>query len=103
MKHNHARPRTIVGVKKDGKVAIAGDGQVTLDKTVMKKHGPRRSGGSTRARCWPAFAGSAADAMALADRFEAKLEASNGNLQRAVIEFAKEWRSDRVPAAASRR
>ena len=86
---------TIIGVKRDGKVAIAGDGQVTLDKTIVKStakkirrlhHGTVLSG----------FAGGAADAQALADRFEAKLEAAGGNLRRAVIDFAKEWRSDRV-------
>ena len=86
---------TIVGVKKDGKVAIAGDGQVTLDKTVMKNTA-KKIRRLYQGKVLAGFAGSAADAMALADRFEAKLEASNGNLQRAVIEFAKEWRSDRV-------
>jgi len=86
---------TIVGVRKDGKVAIAGDGQVTLDKTVMKNTA-RKIRRLYQGKVLAGFAGSAADAMALADRFEAKLEASNGNLQRAVIEFAKEWRSDRV-------
>ena len=86
---------TIVGVRKDGKVAIAGDGQVTLDKTVMKNTA-RKIRRLYQGKVLAGFAGSAADAMALADRFEEKLEASNGNLQRAVIEFAKEWRSDRV-------
>jgi len=86
---------TIVGVRKDGKVAIAGDGQVTLDKTVMKNTA-KKIRRLYQGKVLAGFAGSAADAMALADRFEAKLEASNGNLQRAVIEFAKEWRSDRV-------
>ena len=86
---------TIVGVRKDGKVAIAGDGQVTLDKTVMKNTA-KKIRRLYQGKVLAGFAGSAADAMALADRFEAKLEASSGNLQRAVIEFAKEWRSDRV-------
>ena len=86
---------TIVGVRKDGKVAIAGDGQVTLDKTVMKNTA-KKIRRLYQGKVLAGFAGSAADAMALADRFEAKLESSNGNLQRAVIEFAKEWRSDRV-------
>jgi ATP-dependent HslUV protease subunit HslV len=86
---------TIVGVKKDGKVAIAGDGQVTLDKTVMKNTA-KKIRRLYQGKVLAGFAGSAADAMALADRFEAKLEAANGNLQRAVIDFAKEWRSDRV-------
>ncbi len=86
---------TIVGVKRDGKVAIAGDGQVTLDKTVMKNTA-KKVRRLYQGKVLAGFAGSAADAMALSDRFEAKLEAANGNLQRAVIDFAKEWRSDRV-------
>ena len=86
---------TIVGVRRDGKVAIAGDGQVTLDKTVMKNTA-KKIRRLYQGKVLAGFAGSAADAMALADRFEAKLEAANGNLQRAVVDFAKEWRSDRV-------
>ncbi len=86
---------TIVGVKRDGKVAIAGDGQVTLDKTVMKNTA-RKIRRLYQGKVLAGFAGSAADAMALADRFEEKLESASGNLPRAVIEFAKEWRSDRV-------
>jgi ATP-dependent HslUV protease subunit HslV len=86
---------TIVGVKRDGKVAIAGDGQVTLDKTIMKSTA-RKIRRLYDGKVLTGFAGSAADAQALSDRFEAKLEASNGNLRRAVIDFAKEWRSDRV-------
>ncbi len=86
---------TIVGVKKGGHVAIAGDGQVTLDKTVMKNTA-RKIRRLYQNKILAGFAGSAADAQALADRFETKLEATNGNLRRAVIEFAKEWRSDRV-------
>jgi len=86
---------TIVGVKRNGKVAIAGDGQVTLDKTIMKSTA-RKIRRLYQDKVLTGFAGSAADAQALADRFEAKLEASNGNLRRAVIDFAKEWRSDRI-------
>jgi ATP-dependent HslUV protease, peptidase subunit HslV len=86
---------TIVGVKRHGKVAIAGDGQVTLDKTVMKSTA-RKIRRLYDGKVLTGFAGSAADAQALADRFESKLEAANGNLRRAVIEFAKEWRSDRI-------
>jgi ATP-dependent HslUV protease subunit HslV len=86
---------TIVGVKKNGHVAIAGDGQVTLDKTVMKNTA-RKIRRLYQNKILAGFAGSAADAQALADRFETKLEATNGNLRRAVIDFAKEWRSDRV-------
>ena len=86
---------TIVGVKKNGHVAVAGDGQVTLDKTVMKNTA-RKIRRLYQNKILAGFAGSAADAQALADRFESKLEATNGNLRRAVIDFAKEWRSDRV-------
>jgi ATP-dependent HslUV protease subunit HslV len=86
---------TILGVKRDGKVAIAGDGQVTMDKTIFK-HSAKKIRRMYQNKILAGFAGSAADAQALAERFEAKLEASSGNLKRAVIEFAKEWRSDRV-------
>jgi len=86
---------TIVGVRRNGKVAIAGDGQVTLDKTIMKSTA-RKIRRLYDGKVLTGFAGSAADAQALADRFEAKLESNNGNLRRAVIDFAKEWRSDRV-------
>jgi len=86
---------TILGVRRDGKVAIAGDGQVTFDKTIIK-HGARKVRRLYQGKILAGFAGSAADAQALADRFEEKLEATNGNLKRAVIDFAKEWRTDRV-------
>lgn len=86
---------TIVAVRRDGKVAIAGDGQVTLDKTVMK-HGARKvrrvAGGSIIA----GFAGSAADGITLLEKFEAKLSASGNNLMRAAVELAKDWRQDRA-------
>lgn len=86
---------TIVGVRRDGQVALAGDGQVTLEHTVMK-HGARKIRRMYNGRVLAGFAGSVADAQALADKFEGKLEQSAGNLRRAVIEFAKEWRTDRV-------
>jgi ATP-dependent HslUV protease subunit HslV len=86
---------TILAVKRDGKVAIAGDGQVTMDKTIFK-HSAKKIRRMYQNKILAGFAGSAADAQALAERFEAKLESSSGNLKRAVIEFAKEWRSDRV-------
>jgi ATP-dependent HslUV protease subunit HslV len=86
---------TILAVRRDGKVAIAGDGQVTMDKTIFK-HTAKKIRRMYQNKILAGFAGSAADAQALAERFEAKLEASSGNLKKAVIEFAKEWRSDRV-------
>ena len=86
---------TIVGVRRNGQVALAGDGQVTLEHTVMK-HGARKIRRMHGGRVLAGFAGSVADAQALADKFEGKLEQSAGNLRRAVIEFAKEWRTERI-------
>ena len=86
---------TIVGVRRNGQVALAGDGQVTLEHTIVKA-GARKLRRMYQGRVLAGFAGSVADAQALADKFEGKLEQSAGNLRRAVIEFAKEWRTDRV-------
>jgi len=86
---------TIVAVKKDNKIAIAGDGQVTLDNTIMK-HTARKVRRLYDDKVLVGFAGSVADAQTLADKFEAKLREAHGNLKRAVIEFAKEWRTDRI-------
>jgi len=86
---------TILAVRKDGKVAIAGDGQVTLGNTVMKKGAVkvRRMGdGNVLA----GFAGSTADAFTLFEKFESKLEQYRGNLARAAVELAKDWRPDKV-------
>jgi len=86
---------TILAVRKDGKVAVAGDGQVTLGNTVMKKGAVkvRRMGdGNVLA----GFAGSTADAFTLFEKFEAKLEQYRGNLARAAVELAKDWRTDKV-------
>ena len=89
------RATTIVAVRRDGKVAMAGDGQVTMENTVVK-HSARKIRRMYQNKVIAGFAGSVADAQALADRFEAKLEASSGNLTRAAIEFAKDWRTDRI-------
>ena len=86
---------TIVGVKRNGRVAVAGDGQVTLQTTILKGTA-RKVRRMYQGRVLAGFAGSVADAQSLADKFESKLEQSGGNLKRAVIEFAKEWRTDRV-------
>lgn len=86
---------TIVGVRRNGQVALAGDGQVTLENTVLKQSA-RKIRRMYQGRVLAGFAGSVADAQALADKFETKLEQAGGNLRRAVIEFAKEWRTDRV-------
>ena len=89
------RSTTIVAVRRDGKIAMAGDGQVTVDKTVMK-HGARKvrriAGGAIIA----GFAGSAADGITLLEKFEAKLAAAGNNLMRAAVELAKDWRQDRA-------
>lgn len=86
---------TIIAVKRDGKVAMAGDGQVTSGNTIMK-HSARKVrflyGGNVLA----GFAGAAADAFTLFEKFEAKLDEYKGNLKRAAVELAKDWRMDRV-------
>jgi ATP-dependent HslUV protease subunit HslV len=89
------RSTTIIAVKREGLVALAGDGQVTAGQTVLK-HGARKVRRLYQNRVIAGFAGSVADAQALSDRFESKLEGSSGNITRAAIEFAKDWRTDRV-------
>jgi ATP-dependent HslUV protease subunit HslV len=86
---------TIVGVCRNGQVALAGDGQVTFQATILKA-GAKKVRRMYQGKVLAGFAGSVADAQSLADKFEGKLEQSNGNLRRAVIEFAKEWRTDRM-------
>ncbi|PYO93182.1 MAG: HslU--HslV peptidase proteolytic subunit [Gemmatimonadetes bacterium] len=93
MKRIHST--TILSVRRDGKVAIGGDGQVTVGETVMKANANKvrtLKGGKILA----GFAGAAADAFTLFDKFEEKLERYPTNLPRAAVELAKDWRSDRV-------
>jgi ATP-dependent HslUV protease subunit HslV len=85
---------TIICVRKDGKVAIASDGQVTLGETVIK-HGAKKIRRLYNDKILAGFAGSSADSFALFARFEAKLEQFHGNLSRAAVELAKDWRTDR--------
>jgi len=85
---------TIVCVRRDGKVSVAGDGQVTVGTTVMK-HGAAKVRRLYHDKIIAGFAGSAADAFALFSRFEAKLEEYRGNLERSVVELAKDWRMDK--------
>ncbi len=85
---------TIICVRKKGKVAIAGDGQVTLGDTVIK-HGAKKIRRLYSDKILAGFAGSSADSFALFARFEAKLEQFHGNLSRAAVELAKDWRTDR--------
>ena len=89
------RATTILAVRRDGKLAIGGDGQVSVGDTVAKAHAVK-----VRAlkdgRVLAGFAGSAADALTLFEKFEEKLERFPGNLPRAAVELAKDWRSDRM-------
>jgi ATP-dependent HslUV protease subunit HslV len=85
---------TVCCVRRDQQVALAGDGQVTLGNTVMKA-GARKVRRMYHDRILAGFAGSSADGLALFTRFEAKLEGFNGNLHRAAVELASEWRTDR--------
>jgi len=85
---------TIICVRKKGKVAIASDGQVTLGDTVMK-HGAKKLRRLYNDKILAGFAGSSADSFALFSRFESKLEQYHGNLSRAAVELAKDWRTDR--------
>ncbi len=89
------RGTTIVAVKHKGKVTVAGDGQVTLDVTVMK-HGARKVRRLYHDEVIVGFAGTTADAFTLFDRFDSKLEQYNGNLLRAAVELTKDWRTDRI-------
>ncbi|HEX7708276.1 MAG TPA: ATP-dependent protease subunit HslV [Thermoanaerobaculia bacterium] len=85
---------TVVCIRRDGTVAMAGDGQVTVGNTVMK-HGAAKVRRLYNGRILAGFAGSAADAFALFSRFEAKLEEYRGNMERSVVELAKDWRMDK--------
>ena len=85
---------TIVAVRRDGRAAMAGDGQVSLGQTVMKGKA-RKVRRVADGRIVAGFAGASADAFTLLDRFEAKLKEHSGSLPRAAVELAKDWRTDR--------
>ena len=89
------RSTTVLCVRRDGKVVMAGDGQVTFGHEVIKGTA-RKLRRLYNDKIIAGFAGSTADAFALFSRFESKLEQFNGNLPRSVVELAKEWRTDRV-------
>ena len=91
----HIRGTTILAIKKDQRITIAGDGQVTLD-TMILKHGARKVRRLYDDNVIVGFAGATADAFTLFGRFDAKLEQYNGNLLRAAVELTKDWRTDRV-------
>ena len=86
---------TIVSVRRDGHVAIGGDGQVSLGNTVMKGNA-RKVRRLYNGKVIAGFAGGTADAFTLFERFEAKLEMHQGHLMRAAVELAKDWRTDRM-------
>lgn len=85
---------TIVAVRRDGRVAVAGDGQVTLDDTIVKATA-RKVQALADGEVLAGFAGSVADAMTLLDKFRGHLDSHRRNLRRAAVELAKEWRSDK--------
>ena len=89
------RSTTILCVRRNGEVAMAGDGQVSFNTTVMK-HSARKIRKVHHDQVLTGFAGTAADAFTLVDRFETKLEEYQGSLIRAAVELAKDWRADRV-------
>ena len=95
MRSNMTRSTTILSVRHNGLVAIGGDGQVTLNDTVVK-HKAKKIRRLYDDKVAVGFAGSTADAFALLERFEAKLKDFQGNVPRAATEMAKEWRTDRV-------
>jgi ATP-dependent HslUV protease subunit HslV len=89
------RATTVIGVLREGRLAIAADGQVTIGQTIAKHRAHKvRRVGKGRALC--GFAGGAADGLALVERLEAKLEAHTGNVRRAAVELARDWRTDRA-------
>ncbi len=89
------RSTTILAVLRDGKLAIAGDGQVTLDKTIVK-HGAHKVRRIAAGAVVAGFAGGAADGITLLEKFEAKLGEYKNNIVRASVELAKDWRQDRA-------
>jgi ATP-dependent HslUV protease subunit HslV len=90
-----ARGTTIIAVSREGRVAMAGDGQVTIGSTVLK-HTARKIRRLHQDRIVAGFAGATADAFTLFEKFEGKLVEFRGNLRRSAVELAKDWRTDRV-------
>jgi ATP-dependent HslUV protease, peptidase subunit HslV len=89
------RGTTIIALRHNGKVVVAGDGQVSLGNTVMKRTA-RKVRRIYNGKVLAGFAGATADAFTLFDKFEKQLEQHSGNLRRAAVELAKDWRTDRV-------
>jgi len=92
--NNIFRATTVLGIRHKNQVALAGDGQVTMDNTVMK-HSASKIRRLYNNQILAGFAGAAADAFTLFERFEEKLERFSGNLPKSAVELAKDWRSDR--------
>jgi ATP-dependent HslUV protease subunit HslV len=90
------RSTTVLAVRRDGHVVIGGDGQVTMGNTVVKASARKIRRLGAEGKVLAGFAGSAADGLTLFEKFEAKLKEFNGNLPRASVELAKDWRTDRV-------
>lgn len=86
---------TIICVRRDGKVAIGGDGQVTMTNTILK-HNAKKIRKIYGDKVVAGFAGATADAFTLFEKFEGKLESYRGNIARAAVELAKDWRSDKI-------
>ncbi|SHG86059.1 MULTISPECIES: ATP-dependent protease subunit HslV [Virgibacillus] len=93
---NEMHATTIFAIHHKGQCAMSGDGQVTMGNAVVMKHKAKKVRTLFKGQVLAGFAGSVADAFTLFEKFEAKLETYNGNLPRAAVELAKEWRSDRV-------
>jgi len=93
---NEMHATTIFAIMHEGHAAMCGDGQVTLGNSVVMKHTAKKVRRLFNGKVLAGFAGSVADAFTLFEKFEAKLEAFDGNLSRASVELAKEWRSDQV-------
>lgn len=95
MKQPKIRSTTVIAVKRDGKIAMAGDGQVTAGQTVMKGNA-RKVRKIYDGKILTGFAGSVADAFTLLDKFETKIKEFNGDLLRGAVELAKTWRTDKM-------
>lgn len=95
MNTKQIRSTTVIAVRHKGEVAVAGDGQVTMGNTVVK-HAAKKVRRLYHGRVITGFAGATADAFTLFDKLEQKLEQYNGNLMRASVELAKEWRTDKM-------
>ncbi|MHB1132261.1 MAG: ATP-dependent protease subunit HslV [Chloroflexota bacterium] len=94
MRGRHVRATTIVAVRRDGELALAGDGQVTVGDMVMKQTA-RKIRTLHKGQVLAGFAGAVADALTLFEKFEGYLEKHGGNLRRSAVDLAKEWRTDR--------